>query len=414
MVGFLDADGGWSRGLRITTAWERSVVAPGAETHLLVRVEAAASPPQGRRSPIDVAFVLDRSGSMRGEPLALAKQAVMQACRRLRPEDRVALALYSDETELALPLVPATPTAMAAIRAALVEAQAGGGTDLAAGWLAGCAQLTAPAGAEADRRVRRAVLLSDGHANVGLCDPGELIRRADSLRRRGVSTTTLGLGLGFDELLLSAMAEAGGGNFQFAAEPDQLRVFFDEEIRELARTVAARTTLRLDCPSGFYVDPLSALPTKRRGSVWTIDVGDVPAGARVDVVFQATAPDAHPGDRFPPLLTARWTTPGADRRTEAVTIEPLTIASRTVAARVIPNALVKERAALQRAASDRRRALELLRAGKASEARQAAHAACDRLFGLAPTEALAADLQLSLDLAQAAAQRTVDERLRKE
>ena len=99
-----------------------------------------------------------------------------------------------------------------------------GSTYLSGGWIAGCHQLAEATPADATAtRIRRVILLTDGLANVGILDPGVLAQHAGELRRRGIATTTVGVGQDFDEGLLSAMAEAGGGNFQYVSGSEGLR-----------------------------------------------------------------------------------------------------------------------------------------------------------------------------------------------
>jgi Ca-activated chloride channel family protein len=208
---------GCSNTPRLDARWEKPLIAAtGGEATLLVRVIAATDDEidAGRAAPLDVAFVLDRSGSMRGGKLDLAKEGVDLAVARLRDADRTALVVYDDEVDTVQPLALATPRLKASLRLALHGVDPGGSTYLSGGWVAGCHQLAeAPpvrnAGSTASR-IRRVILLTDGLANVGILDPTVLARHAGELRRRGIATTTVGVGQDFDEGLLSAMAEAGG------------------------------------------------------------------------------------------------------------------------------------------------------------------------------------------------------------
>jgi Mg-chelatase subunit ChlD len=203
---------GRNTALRVEARWQKPLIAAGGgEAMLLVRVLAAAvgEAEAGRAAPLDVAFVLDRSGSMQGDKLDLAKEGVDLAVARLRDADRAALIVYDDEVDTVQPLAPATPRLKASLLLALHGVDSGGSTYLSGGWIAGCHQLaeaTPVSNTHASAtRIRRVILLTDGLANVGILEPGVLARHASELRRRGIATTTVGVGQDFDEGLLSAM-----------------------------------------------------------------------------------------------------------------------------------------------------------------------------------------------------------------
>src|SRR5215217_1026742 len=85
-----------SSNLQISAAWERPVVPErGGAATLVVHVSTAQSQTGQRRAPLDVAFVLDRSGSMGGHKLTLVKEAVTTAVSLLRGDDRAALVIYT-------------------------------------------------------------------------------------------------------------------------------------------------------------------------------------------------------------------------------------------------------------------------------------------------------------------------------
>jgi Ca-activated chloride channel homolog len=384
---YIDGNRPTPAGLSVAAVWERPVVAAAGEVALLVRIAAPAAPARGRRTPTDVAFVLDRSGSMAGDKLALVKRAVDVACGLLREEDRAALVVFDDGVDLLHGLAPATPRAKTAIRMALPGVDAGGSTNLSGGWLVGCRELAAGLQDDgAGSRTRRAILLTDGQANAGITDAAALGREANELRRRGVSTTTLGVGLGFDEFLLSAMAEAGGGNFAFAEEPGTLRGFFEGELRELLRTVAIGLTVTLTVPEGVRAHPVSRFPAHRVGRTWTVAVGDVPAGEEIDLVFRLELRGGRPGASLPVAVAAAWTDPAADaRRGGPVELAPLAVGDALAAERAIPDDRVREALALQEAANRKREALELDRAGRIDESRAFMRAAQVRLAAAPPT-----------------------------
>jgi Ca-activated chloride channel family protein len=392
---------------RIDARWERPVVAAtGGEATLLVRVVAPAEAAASHTAPLDVAFVLDRSGSMARGKLDLAKEGVDLAVSRLRDVDRAALVVYDDAVETVQALEPATPRLKASLRLALLGVDPRGSTFLSGGWLAGCTQLAeAPAaasGSGAGTRIRRVVLLTDGLANVGIVDPRQLAQHAGELRRRGIATTTLGVGQDFDEGLLSAMAEAGGGNFQYVADPQGLRAFFVRELQELFSVVATGLMVTLALPPRVQAALVSAFPVETREGGVDVAVGDLIAGDEIDLVFTLRVEQGEIGDRLPVGVSAAWTDPTADARHERdASPAPLRRVADGEVLATEPDPLVVERAALQRAAAERRAGLELDRAGRIAESRQRMAQARYLLSAAPQTAAVQADFDMTATLAEA-------------
>jgi Ca-activated chloride channel family protein len=390
----------------IEARWEKPVIAAdGGEATLLVRVVAPEQAEKARRAPLDIAFVLDRSGSMRGGKLELAKEGVSLAVSRLRDADRMALVVYDDEVDAIQPLAAATPRVKASLRLALHGVDPGGSTYLSGGWITGCQELAeapAIAGDGRQSRVRRVILLTDGLANVGMVDPRELAQHAGQLRQRGIATTTLGVGQDFDEGLLSAMAEAGGGNFQYAPDAGALRTFFSRELQELFNVAASGFAVTLTLPPDIDAELVSAFPAEASGATLDVALGDLVCGDAIDLVFTLRSGQGVVGSLLPVGVTAVWTDPRADARHEiAAELPSLRRVDQAELNAVPADALVVERAALQRAAAERRAGLELDRAGRFAESRQRMQAASFMLRAAPMTEAVKADLGESMLLADA-------------
>ncbi|HET8521720.1 MAG TPA: VWA domain-containing protein [Thermomicrobiales bacterium] len=392
--------------LSITTAWERPFVdASGGEAILLVRIAAATSDsPAGasRRAPVDVAFVLDRSGSMAGEKLDLVKEAVDVAVAHLSDEDRAALVIYDDSVNVLQGLTSATARAKTTLRLALHGVDPGGSTNLSDGWLTGCQELSrdlpAPGASPANQpvRLRRSLLLTDGLANVGITNPAALAHHARELRQRGIATTTLGVGLDFDEDLLASMAEAGGGNFQFIEQPSQLRAFFARELGELLTVVAADLNLSLTLPHGLRARLLNLFPVNREGNRLDIAIGDLPASDEIHLIFAVTARAGVTGASHLVQLDATWADPTADRRQSVSQIlPPLVLADRATVEATPGDQIVAEQAGLQRAAAAQREAMRLDRAGRFAESRAHMRAAAQSLAMAPPTTMVAERLAMA-------------------
>ena len=265
---------------------DRSLVRAAARSdrYALVHVEAPVQQTAVERPPVTVAFVLDRSGSMGGGKLELARQAVEQALRGLEPRDRFSLVVYDDRIDVLVESTPASEETKRLALGRLAEIAPRGSTALAEGWLRGCEQVALALGPEV---IGRCLLLTDGLANVGITDPVALERHAAELRRRSVATTTFGVGADFDETLLQAMARAGGGHFYFIAEARQIPDFLASELGEALEVTARDAVLEVVPAPGMVVEPLSGqwAETTLDGHV-QVRLGDLVSGQELDVVLK--------------------------------------------------------------------------------------------------------------------------------
>lgn len=192
---------------------------------VLLRLVARGAAPL-QRTPLSLSLVIDRSGSMRGSKLQAAKACAADLVSRLDAADEVGVVVYDSEVQTVLPLTPA-PQARERIAAVLASFSDGGSTDLHGGWLAGALQVAPRTG---PGRLCRVVLLSDGQANHGESDPGRICDQVRQLAASGVSTTTVGLGEGFNEALMTEMATAGQGSALYGDRAEDLAEAFESEI----------------------------------------------------------------------------------------------------------------------------------------------------------------------------------------
>lgn len=199
-----------------------------------------------KRAPVNVAIVLDRSGSMQGEKIKKAKEAAIQAIDRLAPQDIVSVITYDTNVNV---LVPATKaTDKAAIKAKISGIRIGGNTALFAGVSKGAAEVRKFMDKE---RVNRIILLSDGLANVGPSTPGELGKLGASLIKERISVSTLGLGLGYNEDLMTKLALKSGGNHVFIENASELADIFNKEFDDVMSVVAQDIKIKMQIPEGI-------------------------------------------------------------------------------------------------------------------------------------------------------------------
>ncbi|MDQ3870322.1 MAG: VWA domain-containing protein [Chloroflexota bacterium] len=258
----------------------------GSTRHLLLHITAPTARAGRPRAAVNLAFVLDRSGSMSGQKIALAKRALEQALARLHDEDRFSVVVYDDQIDLVVESTRASAEAKRNALARLNDVDARGSTNLADGWLRGCEQVGLHQGTET---IDRCLLLTDGLANVGITDRRELEGHAAELRARGVSTTTFGLGADFDDVLLQAMADAGGGHFYYVETAQQIPDYLTSEVGETLEVVARDVALAVNAP-GVLVEPLTPLPCHRAGEATLIPLGELLSEQELDLVLKLKFP----------------------------------------------------------------------------------------------------------------------------
>lgn len=230
--------------MKTTVLLDHHEVPAGHLVRMLLRIEGSA-PPAGSRTPLDLALVLDRSGSMAGEKLDAARHAALDIARRLWPEDRVSVVVYDNEVDALAAHARGGDVLDLAHRLAAVYAR--GSTNLSGGWLRGRELLAAM---EEERRIRRILLLTDGLANVGVTDPTRLAGLTARAREAGISTSTIGFGAGYDERLLRVMAESGGGGTYYIEQADQANAIFQDELSDLLDTCAQNVAVTLAPDAG--------------------------------------------------------------------------------------------------------------------------------------------------------------------
>ncbi|MFO7545229.1 MAG: macro domain-containing protein [Trueperaceae bacterium] len=258
------------------------------------------------RKPLDLALVIDRSGSMSGAPLAAAKRAAEVAVGMLMPGDRVAVVAYETGVDV---VVPATVIGarhdLRRVVGPIRAIRAGGTTALYAGWAEGLSQVLrgvedgddAGFAAEAMHRV---VLLSDGMANVGPSHLAEIAPDVASAARLGVSTTTLGFGTSYDEDLLRGMADAGLGNYVYIEDSSQLVGVFEQELAGLSALRGRNVRLTIEGGGatlttvtrgavGAASGAASGASTDGRGLVLPDLVAGLPRDLLVRATFDAVA-----------------------------------------------------------------------------------------------------------------------------
>jgi len=257
------------------------------ERILEVRVQAPRAHEQEKRPPLNLAIVLDRSGSMQGMKLEYVKKAASHVLDQLTEQDQVALVVYDDHIQVIANSMKVTHGNRVEMKRLISEITSGSMTNLGEGYLSGCREIAASARQET---INRTLLLTDGLANVGITDEEVLAKHALELYNESISTSTFGVGNDFNEHLLEAMASRGGGNFYYIATPDRIPEIFLQEFNNLVGITARKVEVRLDLPPNVEWKVLGGWPAEYKEGRLHLSVGDMLTGKLQDIYIKLQVP----------------------------------------------------------------------------------------------------------------------------
>lgn len=216
------------------------------KTYIKISLTGLSAPRDVKRPALNLSLVLDRSGSMYGERMDQAKQAAKYALRFLNEDDILSIITYESEVQVLLPATRVTNKEK--IERMIDELEVAGSTALFAGVASGAREVRKFLSKE---RVNRVVLISDGMANVGPESPAALADLGYSLRKEGISVTTIGLGLGYNEDLMTRLASSSDGNHAFVESPRDLVRIFDKEFQDVLSVAAGNVEIIIEFNQGF-------------------------------------------------------------------------------------------------------------------------------------------------------------------
>jgi len=269
---------------------------------VLVRVQAPDPDPtqQKIRNPYHLALVIDRSGSMHGEPLLEAVRCARYIVEQLAPTDIASIVVFDDRINV---LAGAQPVGdRQTLHSALAHILAGGSTNLHGGWQAGANSLLGNAKAAAMARV---ILLSDGNANTGeTTDTQTIAALCADAAEHGVTTSTYGLGRDFNEDLMVAMGERGGGNHYYGDTAADLFEPFAEEFDFISNLYARQLHLTLTAPAGVKFTVRSDYPQEAQDGALLVRLPDLPLSAEAWVLVEIEVPAHLAGETATVLLQA--------------------------------------------------------------------------------------------------------------
>jgi Ca-activated chloride channel family protein len=354
---------------KLDAALSQGKLVTGADGSLYMAVDLAiAEQPGAARTPVNMAIVIDHSGSMAGDKIVAARSAARGIIERLGPQDRVALIQYDDDAQVLIASTAMDPDGKRRMAAAIDGISDDGGTNLHGGMMLGIEEARRAMGGE---RINRVVLLSDGQANVGVVDPQAIARAAGDASDQGIRVTSVGLGIDYNEDLMEAIAENGRGQYYYVKDSGQLEQVFAGELRNMQNTVATGAELRFE-PScaGVEIVDAAGWRSRRDGSALVVPLSDLFGGDNRKVLVKLRAPTALRGAAHLAQATLVYTDKATGKSQQARLALSIEVTDDAQAARASANPEVMAKVEQVEAAQVMREATARYEAGDRAGAQQ--------------------------------------------
>ncbi|MFY0530088.1 vWA domain-containing protein [Archangium gephyra] len=278
--------------LTMTSRLSHPYITPGS-SDLFVTVDVTGvEVPGSKRTPVNLAVVIDRSGSMSGYKLQQAKQAARHLVGLLGPEDRLAIVHYGSDVK-SLPGLPASPSNRERMLQYIEGIWDDGGTNIGAGLHTGRSLVAAVRG---DYTVNRIILLSDGQATEGITDDASLTEVVKGIRTEGITVSAIGVGTDFNEDLMQGFAEYGAGAYGFLEDAGQLASLFQKDLRQASTSVARNVELTFQLPEGVMLGEVLGYRAHQEGRTVRVPLPDFSSGQVERVVARVTVVGTRAGN----------------------------------------------------------------------------------------------------------------------
>lgn len=183
-------------------------------------------------------FVVDISGSMAdGDRLEMVKNTLLELINTAEPTDQFGLVVFDDAAQIAFPMTSMSDKhKMITIVKTL---QPTGGTNIYNGLELGLRELLR---LKKPSAVARLILLTDGYCSV---PPEQTIAKATEYVQKGLQISAIGVGVDFNQALLSQLASVGGGLMQMAGDPSQIQQVFLKELNGMISPIGHDVKLEI-------------------------------------------------------------------------------------------------------------------------------------------------------------------------
>lgn len=351
--------------LSLTGRLSHPYLVPGNSDVYATLEVSAVDVPGAKRAPVNLAVVIDRSGSMAGSKIENARRAASHLVDLLGDDDRLSVVHYGTDVT-SLGGLFATQENKAKFKRFIAAIIDEGGTNIGEGLATGQKLLRH---AQSDFRVNRLLLMSDGQPTVGLTSPQALAKVVRNIRETGISVTSLGVGADFNEDLMQRLADVGGGSYGFISDATAMASLFEKDLAQAGAMVARTVSLNFELPAGVSFVEVYGRPASQVGGTVSITLPDFSARQTEKlVVHLRAAPSVRTGAMDIAAFQLAYTDMLTERAADArLSLAAMVTEDGALARRNLDKSAVVT-ASKARAADNYQRAAELIDRGDYGEA----------------------------------------------
>ncbi|MEE4311143.1 MAG: VWA domain-containing protein [candidate division KSB1 bacterium] len=260
--------------------------------YLLVSMKAGKILSPSARVPLNICMVMDKSGSMESEKkLEYVKQAGLFVIDNLERDDHFSLVTY--DTHVYTPVDAGPVRNKSSVKEIIRQIEPGSSTNLSGGMLEGYAQVLSFFDRES---VNRVLLLTDGLANTGITNPNLLKKIVQEKNRDAITLSTFGVGIDFNEDLLTMLSEFGGANYHFIHQPEDIPAIFNTELQGLLSVVAQNAKIEIKMADGVSCSHVFGYVYETDGNVVRVNLNDIFSDEDKSILLKFNVPEFSAND----------------------------------------------------------------------------------------------------------------------
>lgn len=274
---------------------DRGILPAGDPQNVVLKVtlEAPEAPSDIKRPLVNLALVLDQSGSMGGTKMEQAKAAAIEAVSRLGRGDIFSAVVYDTNVDTIVPAQNAGN--IDSIIARIKRISSGGSTNLFGGVSQGASEVRKNLDTEF---IHRIILLSDGLANVGPRTPGDLGRLGAALIKENISVSTVGVGTDYNEDLMAQLAQKSDGNTYFVESGYDLPRIFSSELGDVLNVVAKKVKVIITLPGNVTFVDIVGREGRFRGNKVELSMNQLYGGQEKYALIEVKVPESRAGSKI--------------------------------------------------------------------------------------------------------------------